>query len=163
MTTKLHHETSLWWRGQWESKADQGKTVKAHCLSEYSKSWTRRLRGPDIVLHRPDGVAVVVDVTCPFESGAASLEVAAQRKRTKYDELCVNLADQTKKSVLARPFVVGSLGSYPPSSSSALVALGVSARAVPGLARKTAALAIEGSLRVWKAWNAGLHGGETTS
>ena len=260
----LHHESELWWRGQWESKADQGKTVSAHCLSEYSNTWTRRpdllshearqfafkarlnvlptrkvcalysggpnssimcrrcgaaeetlphilnhcesvmdvitsrhdsigreitghmpnqwrsglsldrsvrqhveagganLR-PDIVLHRPDGVCVVSDVTCPFEFGAESLERAAERKRTKYDELCVNLADRTRKQVLALPYVVGSLGSYPPSNSRALVALGVPLNAVPEVARKTVTLAIEGSLRVWRQWNAGLRRDEATS
>ena len=39
---KLHHESDLWWRREWESLADQGKTVSAHCLSEYSNTWTRR-------------------------------------------------------------------------------------------------------------------------
>ena len=48
----------------WRPGVDVDRTVSHHV-----EAGGANLR-PDIVLTRPDGVSVVVDVTCPFESGA---------------------------------------------------------------------------------------------
>ncbi|CAK8685086.1 unnamed protein product [Clavelina lepadiformis] len=253
---QLHHRTNQWWRGQWSSHPDQGKTVASHSHYEASNAWIKRpstlstqahffvhkarlnllpTRGvrrrfsggshpstcrrcgfaeetlphvlnhcpavwaeikerhdsvmeevlnhvsaqwrsglsvdrtvrehteaggrqlrPDVVLRVPDGPIVVSDVAVPFESGRNPLGEASARKVSKYDELCVDLHALTGRPVKALPYVVGSLGSQAEGNNTCLRALGLDQQTCSRVAKRSCVLAIEGSLKIWLAWCAGI-------
>ncbi|CAK8680574.1 unnamed protein product [Clavelina lepadiformis] len=253
---QLHHRTARWWRAQWASHPDQGKTVMAHSMYEASNAWIKRpstlatqayffvlkarlnllpTRGvyrrfsggnhprtcrrcgyddetlphvlnhcpavwaeikarhdsvmeevlkhvpawwhsglsidrtvrehsqagggalrPDVVLRIPGGPIVVSDFAVPFESGQNPLGEASARKVSKYDELCVNLHALTGRPVKALPYVVGSLGSQAEGNNTCLRALGLDRQTSNLVAKRSCALAIEGSLNIWQAWCAGI-------
>jgi len=67
---------------------------------------------PDLIfINRPNGHALVVDVTVPFEGdwrGESCLDLAAQRKRDKYECLRTALLERSDvTSVTVHPFVMG--------------------------------------------------------
>ncbi|XP_069176318.1 uncharacterized protein [Procambarus clarkii] len=91
-----------------QDKPDQGKVITANqqIPSIDSNLW------PDIVLEK-NGEVLLVDVTCPFENGEASLDEARLRKKQKYAPIAAVLR-RTYKQVTVHAFIVGSLGSYDP-------------------------------------------------
>ena len=104
---------------------------------------------PDVVATRHDGSTVVLDVTCPYVNGPLSLQNAAERKLTKYEELCTNIADSSGKRVDFFPFVVGSLGCYSRYNQQAMNALGIPRSAQRRLAKHVVTAAINGSHKIW--------------
>ena len=67
---------------------------------------------PDIVVEEDDRI-LIIDVTCPFDNGAAALDEAAQAKITKYEPLKQHCLSTGKRCEIL-PFVVGSLGTWYP-------------------------------------------------
>nr|XP_045604827.1 uncharacterized protein LOC123762356 [Procambarus clarkii] len=67
----------------------------------------------DIVLKK-NGEVLLIDVTCPFENGEASLDEARLRKEQKYAPIAAALR-RTYRQVTVHAFV-GSLGSYDPKN-----------------------------------------------
>ena len=81
---------------------------------------------------RPDVVddldkVTIIDVCCPFENGAESLEEAAACKELKYKHLKTHF-EALGKECSVYGFVVGALGSWHPGNERVLAALNVSPR-----------------------------------
>jgi hypothetical protein len=108
---------------------------------------SRGLR-PDIVAENHDSI-VVLDVTCPYVNSPTSLTVAAERKISKYEELCTNLCEASGKEVTFFPFVVGSLGSYYGGNKPAMDALGIPRKVQTSLRKSSVIAAINGSHKIW--------------
>ena len=67
---------------------------------------------PDIVIQEGNQV-VVIDVVCPFDNGDDALDLAEERKITKYSHL-IDHYRQRGKSCRVFGFVVGALGTWHP-------------------------------------------------
>jgi len=85
---------------------------------------------PDLIfINRPNGHALVVDVTVPFEGdwrGESCLDLAAQRKRDKYECLRTALLERSDvTSVTVHPFVIGCRGAIHASARETFGALGL--------------------------------------
>ena len=81
---------------------------------------------PDIVIDDADKVTII-DVCCPFENGAESLEEAAARKELKYEHLRTHF-EALGKECAVYGFVVGALGSWHPGNERVLAALNMTPR-----------------------------------
>nr|XP_045589259.1 uncharacterized protein LOC123751200 [Procambarus clarkii] len=92
-------------------KAAEGRFWKVITANQQIPGIDSNLR-PDIVLEK-NGEVLLVDVTCPFENGEASLDEARLRKEQKYAPIAAALR-RTYKQVTVHAFIVGSLGSYDP-------------------------------------------------
>ncbi|KAG8200905.1 hypothetical protein JTE90_020545 [Oedothorax gibbosus] len=80
---------------------------------------------PDIVVRRPDGSMLIIDVTVPFEDRVEALEKARQLKATKYQSLVDDLATKGISSEV-NAIIVGALGSWETCNDYVLGQLGVS-------------------------------------
>ena len=85
----------------------------------------RDLRPDLVALGETSRRALVLDVAVPFETSGDALDVAESRKLEKYAPIREDLEAQGYQVTLGA-FVVGSLGSWRPSTSTLLQQLGVS-------------------------------------
>ena len=83
---------------------------------------------PDIcIVDEVKKEVTVIDVACPFENGATSLEVASEVKRAKYEVIKLAYAAVGYK-VSVLPFVLGSLGAWYPPNDLVLASLQIGPR-----------------------------------
>ena len=115
---------------------------------------------PDLVAEGIDGKTIILDVTCPFVNGPTSLEIAAERKLTKYEGLATNIHDLTGDDVQIYPFVVGSLGCWSRFNEPAMKALGIPRGVRSRLKKQMVLAAISGSQKVWNCFIDGCHKNE---
>ena len=115
---------------------------------------------PDLVTEGIDGTTIILDVTCPFVNCPTSLDIAAERKRTKYEELATNIRHLTGDNVVIHPFVVGSLGCWSSFNEPAMMALGISRGVRSRLKKQMVLAAIAGSQKVWNCFIDGCHNNE---
>ncbi len=108
---------------------------------------------PDIVVHdRSSGEAVVVDVSCPYESAPDAFSKSRSKKEQKYAGLKTwMLAQPQYKKVSVHAFIVGALGSWDEENTEGLRALGVRRNYTPLFSKLCCVDAIKGSLDIWKA------------
>ena len=83
-------------------------------MSENQAIGTQRL-GPDLVL-RKGTTTLIIDATLPFDNRIKVFEEAATEKRTKYEGLKKEIANDHPGEVTVFPFIVGSLGSWDPAN-----------------------------------------------
>ncbi|XP_008190263.1 uncharacterized protein LOC103312038 [Acyrthosiphon pisum] len=83
-------------------------------VSENQAICTQRLR-PDLVL-RKGTTTLIIDATLPFDNRIKVFEEAATEKRTKYEGLKKEIANDHPGEVTVFPFIVGSLGSWDPAN-----------------------------------------------
>lgn len=101
-----------------------------------------RLR-PDIVaFDHEQGLAVVLDITCPMENRTDAFAAARTHKRSKYCNDAVLLAQQGYK-VICDALVVGALGSWDPFNDRILKAIGVPKTRIYTLKRQIVAQTID--------------------
>lgn len=94
--------------------------LKANLTLERSVRGSGLRLFPDMVVRDEKAkTAVIVDITCPFESRRAALSVAREKKRDKYQPLVRYLEGKGYKVALDA-MVVGALGSWDPENSLAL-------------------------------------------
>jgi len=113
-------------------------------------------RRPDLTVWTEKGEAVLVDVTCPFESGEGALEAAFQRKEDHYAGLARAMLTGDVRSAVVRPFVVGALGGWHPGNEQCLESLGIPRYRRKLLRELCVADAISGSEAIWSRVEAGL-------
>jgi hypothetical protein len=87
-------------------------------LSENQVMGSRGLR-PDLVLRKGPKINIV-DATVVFENRMMAFLAAAEEKRTKYEELRLEMAAQHVAEVAVVPFIIGSLGAWDPDNNSFL-------------------------------------------
>lgn len=113
-------------------------------------------RRPDLTVWTDKHEAVLVDVTCPFESGEGALEAAFQRKTDHYADLARAMLTGEVRSAVVRPFVVGALGGWHPGNEQCLQDLGIPRYRRRLLRELCVADAIAGSEAIWSRVEAGL-------
>jgi len=111
---------------------------------------------PDLSVWTDKGDVVLVDVTCPFESGENALDNAFQIKVDRYSALAHEMLTGDVRSAVVRPFVVGALGGWHPGNEQCLQDLGIPRYRRKMLRELCVADAIVGSEAIWSRLESGL-------